>query len=530
MTFTLSQASITGGVTFFVHNGLVLEEVALSPGMNQYTLSGTTVTMGVAPDAGDTLTAFISTSGQHGLALTEVVGAQNGSNTLFTLGSAPPSGSNVILVFNGMVQEEVGAAPGVNQFTISGTSITFGLAPNSADVLVAYIQETATVLFREVVLVGEQNGGNVRFTSSFLYAAGYTPSILVIYNGLVSQEVTTTPLVNQYTVALQDGVMTVTVGLAPSSTDTLEVYTVGVTVGAGVVSLLNLRQLERRLIVLMNKNIDAEESRLALDESWRSTVTEQSLSFLKIDGSLATVASKSAGTLSVTQGSIAMFGSGTSPATADIGGYFLLNDEPYRIVSVDVNNEFYVVDTPYAGETDTAVGYTLYHNRYVLDPDVMRIVSMTGANWRLDETSLQYLDWLDPGRTVFGEPYWYAYRGLDGNKLEEIEVWPIPQSVYSYRYTGMRRSVLSQSTQRVEDISSLILKYGAMIACRIVANKRATEKDWAGAQYWTGQGTVWQQDAESGLFRWKKMDRKRFGRRRHSRLYHPLLGRTDVDF
>lgn len=528
--FSLAEASTAGGSTFIVHNGLVLQSVAASPGANQYTLSGTTLTLGLAPDAADSLFAFVTTSLRHGMTTTTLTGTQNGSNTVYTLGTAPPASSHLFLAFNGLVQEEVAAAPGANQFTISGTTVTLGLAPDSSDVLVAYIQESATVFFHELTLTGTQDSANTRFSSAFAYAAGYSPLLLVIHNGLILQETTSNSMTNQFVSSFRLGVVTAILGLAPAATDVLEIYSIGVTQSVGVTSLLNLRSLERRLIVLMNSMIDASESRMCLDEQWRMLTAEQLFSFMKTNGVVTTAPTKTAGTLSVTQDSILIVGSGTSPETADIGAFFLLDDQPYKIVSVDVTNQIYVVDAPYAGSTNTAITYTLYQNRYTLDPDVSLIVSMAGATWQLEEKSQTYLDWVDPDRTVFGEPYVFAYTGATSGGIEQIELWPVPDARYNLRYVGLKRSALDTATQTIHDISDVLLKFAAVLACRIVANKMAAAEKWQGTSHWTQQAEQWQRDAELGLQRFKKQDWKRWSRtRRTSSRLSGLIGRTDVD-
>lgn len=530
VSYSLATASAAGGTTFIIFNGQLLDVVAASPLASQYTLVGTALTVGTAPAATDSLFAFISTSLQSGMVLTAVTGTQDAANTVFSLASAPPASSNVFLAFNGAVQEEVAAAPGVNQFTISGTTITFGLAPAATDVLVAYVQEAASVFFQEVVTTGAQDGGNTRFAIPFVYAAGYSPLLLVVHNGLILQETTANSMANQFVVSTRAGTTTVALGLAPSSSDSLQIHTIGVTRVPGVTTLLNLRSLERRLIVLLAGSIDAEESRLCLDSSFRSLLSEHVFSFMKNDGVISTIATKTGGTLSVTQGNIMMLGTGTSPSVTDTGGYFLLNHQPYRIVSVDVANQIYIVDAPFAGATNATTTYTLYQNLYALDPDVTQIITMAGANWDLEQKSRQYLDMVDPSRDIFGEPYYYAYRGPGSTGIEQIELWPIPNARYSLRYQGMRRSALDTSGQTIFDISEVLLKFGASVGCRMVANKMAMAEKWNGTSHWDGQAQTWYQDATVSLQQWLKRDRTRWGRNQKTRdNFNNLRGRTDID-
>ncbi len=116
-------------------SGARLERVASSPGFMQFTLSGTTLTLGLAPSSTD---GFFVDYILQATTATPVIGeiptgVKNGSNTAFSLANTPVDADSVGLFLSGIRLERVGAAPGFMQFTLSGTSIVTGLAPNASD-------------------------------------------------------------------------------------------------------------------------------------------------------------------------------------------------------------------------------------------------------------------------------------------------------------------------------------------------------------------------------------------------------------
>lgn len=124
-TFTLPSAPLTGTLVY-QYNGQ-----ALTAGVG-YTLSGTTVTMLVAPQPGDALYAnYLVAGGVSGSTISETpTGAINGTNTTFTLSYTPIAGS-LLLPLNGLY-----LFPSIG-YTISGNILTLITAPQTGDTLYA---------------------------------------------------------------------------------------------------------------------------------------------------------------------------------------------------------------------------------------------------------------------------------------------------------------------------------------------------------------------------------------------------------
>lgn len=127
-SFTLSSSPDTNSLSFS-WNGQIL-----TGGGIDYTLSGTIVTMVIAPQSGDILQAEYTTSSSQTWKQETPTGTVNGSNVSFTL-SATPASNSLALYVNGQFQ----ASGGVD-YTLSGAGITFVSAPLTGSILTAIYQ------------------------------------------------------------------------------------------------------------------------------------------------------------------------------------------------------------------------------------------------------------------------------------------------------------------------------------------------------------------------------------------------------
>lgn len=133
--FTLANTPITGSERLHF-NTLRLVRVAASPGLNEYTISGASITLGFSKQASDVFLADYDRTGTdtHGHIWAEpVTGTGTGP---FPLGNTPVAGSEV-LSFNTIRLVRVVSSPGVNEYTISGKDVTLGFSKQASDVFLA---------------------------------------------------------------------------------------------------------------------------------------------------------------------------------------------------------------------------------------------------------------------------------------------------------------------------------------------------------------------------------------------------------
>ncbi len=138
LTFTLATTPTTADDVALYLMGVRLERVASSPTNFQFTLSGATITMALAPGAGDAFFADYLKAASSTTVIGEVPsGTKDGVNKTFTLAAAPLTDNEVGVYLTGTRLAKVAATPTAVEFTISGTTITTGLAPASGDSLFA---------------------------------------------------------------------------------------------------------------------------------------------------------------------------------------------------------------------------------------------------------------------------------------------------------------------------------------------------------------------------------------------------------
>jgi hypothetical protein len=155
VTFTLANApSPAASLQLFQNGVLAIQGV-------DYTLSGSTITMGSAPSTGAILNAFYRYGSPPGVLVDDETpgGTVNGSNVTFTLAHAPSPATSLKLFDNGVLQIQ-GA-----DYTLSGLTITFTNAPTTGDELVAYYaySVSATNYADNETPSGTVNGSNATF-------------------------------------------------------------------------------------------------------------------------------------------------------------------------------------------------------------------------------------------------------------------------------------------------------------------------------------------------------------------------------
>jgi hypothetical protein len=128
VTFTLLAAPAPAASLELYQNGMLQRQGT------EYTLSGNTITMTVAPITGDTLAAFyrLATSSVSYAENEVPTGLINGVNVTYTLANNPNPDASLCLYHNGILEIN-----GVD-YTLSGVTITMNVAPITGDTLVAF--------------------------------------------------------------------------------------------------------------------------------------------------------------------------------------------------------------------------------------------------------------------------------------------------------------------------------------------------------------------------------------------------------
>jgi hypothetical protein len=152
---------------------------------------------------------------------------------------------------------------------------------------------------------------------------------------------------------------------------------------------------------------------------------------------ITAVPDKTAGTVEVTNGSSTVIGTGTQFTASDVGKYIKFGADQYSLFVVrGVNFATSLTLGDLAGDTlvfpgasTTGTNYVLFKRLYSLGSGIGSIFSAKYQN-PLTETSQEYLDSIDPGRSATATaPLYYARDAWDQSTAEDlvrIEFYPRP--------------------------------------------------------------------------------------------------------
>ena len=505
-TFTL--ASVGVGLVCIVSAGRLLKQVAATPGPFEFTRDGTLVTVGTPPLAGAMLFAYVQPDATLSLAEVPVSGLQNNSNVFYQLLTTPiPFGTSLVLFKNGAVLEPVLTTPTSTQYRILGPEtaafepadfealdfatideaagpplpvvLHLGQALSPADTLRAFVACPATALLQRVVVAGNQDSANTRYTLvSYVPATTTEPTLWVTIDGLLQARTLTPPLAGQYLVTSP---IQFVLGIAPAPSTALEVLLIGSTVVQANSYQFTLEKLSRRVGIWLARGLDEVECEEVTRETYREYMEMYQWSFLMYDGAFTTAALKTQGTVQLSPQSRTVQGSGTAFHPQDVGMRlrFAMGDPDYEVTAVDPVAQRLEIHPAYAGPAVTAQSYTLMRTEYDLGVDVGYVFTMA-ARHRLTEVPLSTLNTVDPTRSTTGEALYFAYRGRSERDELRVEIYPLPTSPTVIRYTAIRREALADSTQALRGVETLILNGAAAAGCRIAMAKggKQTAEVW----------------------------------------------------
>lgn len=135
VTFELPDTPVAGTERLML-NGVALRRLSSgSPGLNEFTMSGVTATLGSAPVSTDQLWAAYRLTADGAAVYWETPGGTiNGVNVTFTLVTAPASATEQPY-WNGVALRRVASGAVLGEYSISTNTLTLGVAPQTGDVL-----------------------------------------------------------------------------------------------------------------------------------------------------------------------------------------------------------------------------------------------------------------------------------------------------------------------------------------------------------------------------------------------------------
>lgn len=178
----------------------------------------------------------------------------------------------------------------------------------------------------------------------------------------------------------------------------------------------------------------------ALNDILQEICQSHNYSWLYGSSSFITVLPYETGTITATEGSATITGSGTAFTSAMVGRKFSCEDATYTILARVSDTEI-TLSTVYAGAGGAGLTYKIYQDEYSLASDVEDTLSVRQENspFKLVKRSNEFMDKYYPQRTSFGYPIYYSPVGYDSTGYMKIAVYLIPNQARNIYYRYKKR-------------------------------------------------------------------------------------------
>lgn len=166
-----------------------------------------------------------------------------------------------------------------------------------------------------------------------------------------------------------------------------------------------------------------------LQDRYRQVLQRVSWQRLEMRSLVSLVAEYATGTVTVTNGSTAITGSGTTWAATMNG----------RLIRIGADQEWYeftyvsgtagTLDREYVGASAAGASYRINKSVYALDTDVRDVqrVGLLDPETPLSRQTTKEIDRADLNRNTYGTPQaWALYMDQVSSPAVQIEVWPVP--------------------------------------------------------------------------------------------------------
>lgn len=180
----------------------------------------------------------------------------------------------------------------------------------------------------------------------------------------------------------------------------------------------------------------------ALNDVLQEICQASNFSWLYGDSSFITAKPYETGTVSVTEGSATITGSGTTWSSAMVGRKFYCGNATYEIATF-VSTTSMTLTTVYAGDSASGATYKIYQDQYSLASDVEDVLAMRQENWpsKIQKVGIEVLDNYYPQRNSFGYPCVYSIIGYDSTGYIKVAVYPIPNQARNIYYRYKKRVI-----------------------------------------------------------------------------------------
>lgn len=155
-------------------------------------------------------------------------------------------------------------------------------------------------------------------------------------------------------------------------------------------------------------------------------------SWLLKEGAITTVAEYSTGTVSVTQGSATVTGSGTTFTAGMVGRRFRSSDGVQYTISAYVSGTQVTLSVAYAGTSGSGLAYRIYQDVYTLPTDCGTLMGWWNSQTRSWMRCITRADVYARGVLMDSRSGWIeaaAQWGVNASNVAQVLIWPVPTDV-----------------------------------------------------------------------------------------------------
>jgi len=164
-------------------------------------------------------------------------------------------------------------------------------------------------------------------------------------------------------------------------------------------------------------------------------------SFMQKSGTLATVDAYNTGTVSVTNGSTSITGSGTTWTSSMTGRKIAIDNSTVEYTFTYVSATSGTLDRNYEGSTDSGLSHIIYQDVYALASDFNKMLVLRDAtnNVVMGEWTIEQIEEFYSAAGAAGTPTRYALFGEDSSGYPQVRLYPAPGDVISYAYQYLKQ-------------------------------------------------------------------------------------------
>jgi hypothetical protein len=204
--------------------------------------------------------------------------------------------------------------------------------------------------------------------------------------------------------------------------------------------------------------VDLELVRGWINEAYGDVLDHRGWKGLEVRAVLQTVSTYRTGTVTVTNGSAAVTGSGTTFTTAMTGRQFRVPGSYESYTFTYVSGTSGTLDRNFEGETAAGIAFEIFQTVYQLPARVKHIALMRNprTNHPMQLMTEENLDQASAARLTIGEPYFYspATDTTDAATpiYHQVEIYPAPETAVGLNYTYVRLPIEFSGTNTSVEI------------------------------------------------------------------------------